>query len=201
LFCDLAARNQPVIDLNTGQGALFYRGDDVEIDVGIGENGALLPPTLSNITSATCQVFHGQNDTNGPLMSCTVAAAAMNLTLTAAQWSGATAAPHAAFIFPNAQTCIPLNGAASQNYWLRITLATADATAKVITLLDGPVTVLDGPVSQAPASSIGNVRFANVGGVPVLQIRNDSDGLFYTVGVENGVGGVAALYLSDAGSN
>jgi len=34
-----------------------------------------------------------------------------------------------------------------------------------------------------------------------LQIRNDSDGLFYTVGVENGVGGVAALYLSDAGSN
>jgi len=201
LFCDLAARNESVIDLNTGQGALFYRGDDVEIDIGIGESGALLPPTLSNITSVTCQLFRSQSDGNAPLMSCTVAAAAMNLTLTAAQWSGATGAPHAAFIFPNAQTGITLNGVASQNYWLRITLLTADVISKVITLLDGPVTVLDGPVSQAPASSIGNVRFANVGGVPVLQIRNDSDGLFYTVGIEAGVGGAPSLYLSDAGSN
>jgi hypothetical protein len=201
LFCDLAARNEPVMDVNTGQGPLFYRGDDVEIDIGIGEGGVLLPPTLSNITSVTCQVFRGQSDANAPLMSCTVAAAAMNLTLTAAQWTAASAAPQAAFIFANAQTYITLNGAASQNYWLRITLLTADATAKVMTLLEGPVTVLDGPVSQAPASSVGNVRFMTVNGVPVLQIRNDSDGLFYTVGIEDGAGGAPAIYLSDVGSN
>ena len=41
LFCDLAARNN-VIDLNTSQGAMFYRGDDIEIDIGIGQSGALL---------------------------------------------------------------------------------------------------------------------------------------------------------------
>ena len=39
LFCDLAARNQAVMDLNTGQAPLFYRGDDVEIDIGMGEDG------------------------------------------------------------------------------------------------------------------------------------------------------------------
>jgi hypothetical protein len=201
LFCDLAARNEPVIDLNTGQAALFYRGDDVELDIGLGEDGVLLTPNLSNIASVTCQLFRAQNDTNAPLMSCTVLAAAMNLTLTAAQWTGAGAAPHAAFIFPNAQTYIPLNGAASQNYWLRITLTTADATAKVMTVLDGPITVLDGPIGAA-SPGVGKVRFTtDVNGNWVLQVQNDSDGKFYTVGVENGVGGTPGLYLSDGGSN
>jgi hypothetical protein len=199
LFCDLAARNEPVIDLNTGQAALFYRGDDVELDIGLGEDGVLLTPNLSNIASVTCQLFRAQNDTNAPLMSCTVLAAAMNLTLTAAQWTGAGAAPHAAFIFPNAQTYIPLNGAASQNYWLRITLTTADATAKVMTVLDGPITVLDGPIGAA-SPGVGKVRFTtDVNGNWVLQVQNDSDGKFYTVGVENGIGGTPALYLSDPG--
>ena len=199
LFCDVAARNQPVTDLNTGQNALFYRGDDVEIDIGIGGNGALLAPSLSNIASVACQVFAKQNDANGPMMSCTVLAAAMNLGLTAAQWAGASAAPHAAFVFSNAQTCIPLNGAASQNYWLRITLQTADATPRTVTLLDGPITVLDGPVSATPAEGLGNARFwTDNNGNVVLQIKNDSDGKFYSVGVENS-NGVPALYLSDTG--
>ena len=152
LFCDLAARNGGLIDLNTGQAPLFYRGDDVEIDIGIGEGGVLLAPTLSNITSVTCQVFAKQNDTNAPMMSCTVLAAAMNLALTSAQWTGDTTPfQHAAFIFPAGQTYIGLAGQASQNYWLRITLLTADAAPKTMTLLVGPVTVLDGPVSSAPA--------------------------------------------------
>jgi len=201
LFCDMAARNCDLIDLNTGQAPLFYRGDDVEIDIGLGEDGALLAPTLSNIMSVTCQVFAKQNDTNAPMMSCTVLAAAMNLTLTAAQWAGDTApGQHAAFVFPNSQTYIPLNGAASQNYWLRITLTTADATAKVITLLDGPVTVLDGPMNASAAPAImGKVRtWTDGSGNLVLQIKNDSDGRFYTVGVEND-NGAPALYLGDTG--
>jgi hypothetical protein len=201
LFCDVAARNAALIDLNTGQAPLFYRGDDVEIDIGIGEGGALLAPTLSNITSVTCQVFASESDTNAPMMSCTVAAAAMNLALTAAQWTGNTTPFfHAAFVFPAGQTYIGLNGVASQNYWLRIMLLTADATAKTITLLGGPITVLDGPVSSAPAgpAGSGNVRFSSVAGSLVIQIKNDSDGKFYALGVEND-NGVPTLYLGDVG--
>jgi len=196
LFCDLAARNQAVTDLSTGQPAFFYRGDDVEMDIGIGQAGALLAPNLSNITSVTCQVFASENDTNPPMMSCTVPAANMNLALTAAQWAAASAAPHAAFIFPNAQTYIPLNGAASQNYWLRVTLLTADATPKLITLLDGPITVLDGPVSAASPPGLSNVRFFTVAGKQVLQILNDTDGFWYSIGLEND-NGVPSLYVSD----
>src|SRR5580692_5633831 len=90
LFCDLAARLQTLVDLNTGLPPQFVRGDDIEIDIGIGANGTLLTPTLTNIASVTCQVFASQNATGAPLMSCNVAAAAMNLSLTAAQWTGDT---------------------------------------------------------------------------------------------------------------
>lgn len=199
LFCDMAARNSDLIDLNTGQAPLFYRGDDVEVDIGLGEDGALLAPSLSNITSVSCQVFAKQNDPNAPLMSCTVPAAAMNLGLTAAEWTGNTAPfCHAAFVFPNSQTGISLNGAASQNYWLRITLLTADATPKVITLADGAITVRDGPVSAASPAPAGNARLWTAGGAQVLQILNDSDGKYYTVGVES-QGGIPTLYVGDTG--
>jgi hypothetical protein len=44
------------------------------------------------------------------------------------------------------------------------------------------------------------VRFTtDANGNWVLQVRNDSDGKFYTVGVENGAGGEPSLYLSDEG--
>jgi len=196
----MAARNQPLIDINMGQAPLFYRGDDVEIDIGIGENGALLAPTLSNILSVTCQVFAKQNDASAPLMSGTASAAAMNLGLTAAQWSGNTAPYfHAGFIFPNSQTYISLGGAPSQNYWLRMTLATADG--KMFTLADGTITVLDGPVNGSAAPAItGNARtWTDGSGNLVLQIRNDSDGKYYTVGIENN-NGVPSLYLGDIGN-
>jgi len=199
LFCDLAARNQALVDLSTGQAPLFYRGDDVEIDIGIGAAGALLTPSLSNITSVTCQLFVGENDTGAAMMSCTVPAAAMNLALTAAQWTNETTPFfHAAFVFPNTATAVPLNGAASANYWLRITLATADTAPKQITLLSGAITVLDGPIATSSPAGMSHARFATVAGRQVLQILNDSDGKFYTVGIEND-NGAPALYLGDTG--
>ena len=68
-----------------------------------------------------------------------------------------------------------------------------------MTLLDGPITVLDGPVNATPAPALGNARFwTDSSGNLVLQIKNDSDGKFYTVGVEN-ANGAPALYLGDTG--
>ena len=61
------------------------------------------------------------------------------------------------------------------------------------------MTVLDGPVNATPAAGLGNARFwtDNSGNV-VLQIKNDSDGKFYSVGIEN-ANGTPALYLGDMG--
>jgi hypothetical protein len=195
LFCDLAARNN-VIDLNTSQGAMFYRGDDIEIDIGIGQNGALLT-SLGNLASVTCQVFQSETDTNPPMMSGTVLASGMNLGLTQSQWSNNTSPfYHAAFVFPNSQTAVSLNGQATVNYWLRLLAQTTDTPAKIITLLDGPVTVKDGPVSMASAPAAAWFRFQTVAGNIVPQLYDPVSGHYYNLEIDT-VGGVRALSLGD----
>lgn len=99
LLCDLYNRGN-TIDLNTGQPAQFYRGDDIEIDIGIGTNGALYTNTIVNYSNIACSVFRGQNDTNPPMMQAVVYATNFNTGLTAAEWTNNTAPfYHAAFLF------------------------------------------------------------------------------------------------------
>ncbi len=197
LFCDLAARNN-VIDLNTSQGAMFYRGDDIEIDIGIGQSGALLT-SLGNIASVTCQVFQSETDPSAPMMSATLLAGAMNLSLTQAQWTNDTAPYcHAAFVFPNSQTAISLNGQASVNYWLRLYAQTTDAPAKIITLLDGPVTVKDGPVSSLSGPVVNGMKLVTDGAVPnVPALYDPVSGHYYALEIDT-VDGARTLSLGDA---
>jgi hypothetical protein len=195
LFCDLAARNN-VIDLNTSQGAMFYRGDDVEIDIGLGQNGALLT-SLGNVDSVTCQIFQSETDTNPPMMSGTVLAANMNLGLTQTEWSNNTSPfYHAAFDFPNSQTAVSLNGQATVNYWLRILAQTTDTPAKIITLLDGPITVKDGPISTASPPVPAWFRFYTVAGNVVPQLYDPASGHYYNLEIDT-VGGVRTLSVGD----
>ena len=197
LFCDLAARNN-LVDLNTSQGPMFYRGDDIEIDIGLGQNGALLT-SLGNVASVTCQLFQSESDTNPPMMSGTVLAAAMNLGLTQVEWSNNTSPYyHAAFVFPNSQTAVNLGGQAAVNYWLRILAQTTDAPAKIITLLDGPITVKDGPISTVSAPSPAWFRFYTVAGNAVPQIYDPVSGHYYTLEIDT-IGGVRTLSLGDTG--
>ncbi len=197
LFCDLAAPAN-LLDLNRGQPPSFYRGDDVEIDIGLGESGNLLT-SLSNVASVTAQVFASANDTTGPMMSSTVAAANMNLGLTQTEWSN-DSAPfyHAAFLFPNSQTAISLGGQASVNYWLHITAQTTDTVPKIITLLDGPITVRDGPIIAASPPPAAALRFYTVSGQIVPQLLDSTSGLYHTLAIYND-GGVLTLQLSDQG--
>lgn len=195
LFCDLATRNN-VIDLNTSQGAIFYRGDDVEIDIGIGQNGTLLT-SLGNVSSVTCQIFQSETDSNAPMMSSTVLAAGMNLGLTQAEWTNNTSPYcHAAFVFPNSQTAINLNGQAAVNYWLRILAQTTDSPAKIITLLDGPVTVKDGPIASASPPTAAWFRFYTVAGNIVPQLYDPTSSHYYNLEIDT-VGGTRTLTLGD----
>ncbi len=195
LFCDLVAPGA-LNDLNrNSQPPSFYRGDDIEIDIGLGQAGALLT-SLANVASVTCQVFLSENDTTAPQMACTVLAASMNLTLTGPQWTAASAAPHAAFVFPNAQTAISLGGQASANFWLRVTVATTDSPAKIITALDGPITVRDGPISTASVPPSPGFRMFTVAGIPVPQLYDATAAGWRTLAIYND-SGVPTLQLSD----
>jgi hypothetical protein len=203
LFCDLASPSNQQ-DLNRGsQPPVFYRGDDIEIDIGIGQNGSLLTPLAGSgaggIASVTAQLFQTENDTNNPMMAGTVLAANMNLTLTQANWNaGGSANSHASFIFPNSQTAVSLNGLASVNYWLRITAQTTDTTPKSITLLDGFITVRDGPIPTLSIPPLAQFRTYSVDGQVVPQLLDTSTGLYHTLAIYND-GGVLTLQLSDQG--
>jgi hypothetical protein len=196
LFCDLASPGS-LNDLNRfSQPPAFYRGDDIEIDIGLGENGSLLT-SLSNVASVTCQLFAAENDTNPPMMSCTTST--LNTGLTQTEWTNNTTPYyHAAFLFTNSQTAINLGGASSVNYWLRISALTSDSPAKMLTLLDGPITVKDGPISAFNAPSLASLRLYNVGGQIVPQLLDASTGLYHTLSILN-EGGVLTLQLSDTG--
>jgi hypothetical protein len=196
LFCDLASPGS-LNDLNrNSQPPSFYRGDDIEIDIGLGENGNLLT-SLGNVASVTCQVFAAENDANAPMMSCTTTI--INTGLTQVEWTNNTTPYyHAAFIFPNSQTAISLGGAASVNYWLRITAQTTDSPAKNITLLDGLITVQDGPISSASVPPLAQFRSYTVAGQIVLQLLDTTTGLYHTLAIYNN-GGVLTLQLSDQG--
>lgn len=195
LFCDLEARAL-VFDLASEGAATFYRGDDIEIDIGIGQGGALLT-SLGNVASVTCQLFAAENDTNPPMMAATVAAAQMNLALTQLQWTqNTTPFCHAAFVFANAVTAISLGGADSQNYWLRITALTSDSPPKTITLLDGPILVKDGPISAVSSVPPAYFRLYTVGGNVVPQIYDPVSAHYYNLEIDT-VGGVRTLSLGD----
>src|SRR5579872_1123474 len=156
LLCDIYNRAN-TIDLNTGQPAQFYRGDDIEIDIGVGTNGALYTNTIVNYSNIVCSVFRAQNDTNSPMMQAVAYATNFNTGLTAAQWTN-NAAPfyHAAFLFTGTQTAIPLSGNSSASYWLRIDALTTNNPTRTLTLEDGPITVFDGPISSlAPPIATG----------------------------------------------
>jgi hypothetical protein len=203
LFCDAAAPAN-LTDLNrNSQPPSFYRGDDIEIDIGIGQNGSLLTSLASSgaggVACVTLQIFATENDANAPMISATVLGSAMNLRLTQAEWTnGTTPFYHAAFVIPGSQTAVSLNGLPSVNYWLRITATTTDTTPKTITLLDGPITVRDGPISTASVPPLAQFRSYVVAGQTVLQLLDTTTGLYYTVAILN-TGGVRTLQLSDQG--
>jgi hypothetical protein len=203
LFCDQVSPSN-LQDLNRGsQPPSFYRGDDIEIDIGIGQNGSLLTPLAASgaggIASVTAQLFQSENDTNNPMMACTVLAANMNLALTQVNWNaGGSANSHASFIFPNSQTAVNLSGLAAVNYWLRITAQTTDSTPKTITLIDGPITVRDGPITSLSVPTGAAFRMFTVAGQNVPQLLDASTGLYHTLSVYND-SGVLTLQLSDQG--
>ena len=191
-----------VLDLNTGQPPAFYRGTDIAVGIGIAQNGAILPPGnafMARIASVTCQVFLAENDGTPNQMSCNVLAAAMNLALTQQQWTNESAAAHAVFVFPNAQTAIAIpNGGASANLWLRIFATTSDATPQIWPLIEGPINIKDSPVTALSVPPLAGAKFMTVNGNLEFMILDRNTGLYHIATAVN-VAGDEVWELSDQG--
>ena len=189
LFCDKSTPNR-FTDLVSGLAPQFYRGDDIEIDVALGQGGAIYT-TFDNFTSITLQIFQSQTDVTAPQISAVVLKAAMTTGLTQAQWNNntntgspavspilPTTYQHAAFRIPNAQTGLDLGGQPSVPFWLRITAQFVDPITSAVdeeTFLDGPINVLDGPNTSLSALPAQGFKIVTVNGQQQIAVQ-DSNG-------------------------
>jgi hypothetical protein len=155
IAADAAVRKSAFIpDLNNNNASLsFVRGDDVTFEIGLFQNGRFYT-NLYQLTNLTLQVFTAQNTTNGPLMAQSVTNSVgspwWNTNCTLGGWTSNSLPDtnwQAEFYFPGMQTSIPLNGQASQTYWLRLVALTTNN--HTVTFMEGPITVYDGPYLQS----------------------------------------------------
>jgi hypothetical protein len=208
LACDIANPFEALIDLSNETAPFFVRGDDIQFDIGIFENGSLMNGLLASgpgaIASVTLQLFLVQNDANPAQMAQSTSA--INIGLTTSQWnqgsqasSGGSSNAHCSFVFPNAQTVINLNGGTSLGLWLRIYATTADTPSKRITIAEGNMTVKDGPINLGSViSPTVGWRLSTVNGVVVPQWYDPVGALWHTVQILNTMG-TFTLQVSDQG--
>jgi hypothetical protein len=203
---DSAIRYNPsILDSNTLNSIQFIRGDFVTFDCGIFDK-AVFRSNLTQFTTATLQIFDTQNSTNSPLMSATVTNGAgtnngWNPNCQYTNWSSNSPLSltnwNFEFNFSDAQTSITLNGQAAQGYWLRLFATTTDATPRIITYLEGPVTVYDGPISSSPSVPSAWFRVGiDVFGNEQPQIYDPVSGHYYNLEVDT-IGGIRTLSLGD----
>ncbi len=116
----------------------FWKAGALRIEAAIFDRST--PLDLSNITSITLRV-RGSQTGGAHLMESTVAAAALNLTLTAAQWDAGTH-QHAVFTFTESDTNLDvLANRTSKQLWLVLTALQNDG--RRIILGAGPIILHD----------------------------------------------------------
>lgn len=113
-----------LVDVFSGANPEIWRGNDVQIEVGLFLDGTLIED-VSNIDSLTVEVKDASDIDGTALMTKTIAAAAINQTLTSDQWDGNDQANcHALVPFTAAETNISLSDATSKTCWIVVSVIT-----------------------------------------------------------------------------
>lgn len=146
-----------VTDINTGQAIQFIRGDFLNIDFGMFDNGSFRT-NLSYFTNISLGVWSAQNTTNSPLMFQTITNTNALTAGTNGLWNAACTSNNwisnpppsltnfsMEFQFSDAQSSLPLGGEAAASFWLRV--AALSTNGRNVTYLECPITVYDGPIN------------------------------------------------------
>jgi hypothetical protein len=165
IAADAANFNSP-LDVNSRATPQFWRGNDIEFDIGVFFNGTL--ESVANIASLTVEIrvpgpAGGAPDPSStPLMSATVTSGSLDNTVTQDTWNDGSK-QHAVVAFTAAQSNI-----AAGPQWLSLWVVTTDNPGRVITLAAGPVRVLEdgcGLTTSAPAPDNTYYTSAQVDGL------------------------------------
>ncbi len=210
-----AARFDAPLEVNRRATPQFWRGNDVQFELGVFNNGEL--QSVANLASVTVEIKALGASGSAPaastaaLMAKTVLAGALDNSLDQASWDDGSK-QHALIAFTAAESAI-----AAGARWLTIYATTTDTTPRTITLCAGPIKVLEsgaGFPSDPPdeintyptlavadarylqtAPSGGNFRFKSGN---IIQVFNPDTNLYHDVFVKV-VGGVPTLMTADTG--
>lgn len=163
------------IDDNTGEAPRFWRGQDVEVQVGI-FNSVNIPIDLSNVSELQLTI---RESSTSPYAYASTLSGTIIPVISYSSWSAGTA-QQASFDLTAALTDLPLEGQQSMELWMQIVGYTSTGTQLVYGA--GPITVynpgaysppsLPGVVAeQSVSNSTGNTTILPVGQVNTVFVN------------------------------
>ena len=120
----LADQDGPVKDYLTGATPTLWRGNDVQIELGLFFGADVV--NVSNISSITLEAKASQTTSDAPVIAQTVDV--LDNTLTASTWTDRSK-QHALIALTAAETNLDLDGAVEKSYWLTISAITTEGYA------------------------------------------------------------------------
>ena len=181
---NILSRGSLLTDVLTGTTAQFWQSEDVQVELGIYSAG-VIAADLSNCASVTFLVKDKANLSGSALLSQTILAASMDLTVSDADWvSGA--AQHAVFVFTAAETNVALTGAAAKTLTWFFYMTTTDAPARRIPLGKGDALLSDSGYGDLGAQTVlaPGARMKD----SKLQVQCVDDSLYYDLRVRKVAG-------------
>lgn len=145
------SQSSPFVDVLTGSTPDFWRGEDVQFELAFYYGSALAD--LTEFDDLILMIKDASRD-GAPLVSVTIHAADLNLTLTTAQWEAGTG-EHCTVAISSAETNFDLGGADSVRYWLVLFATTTNVPPRLITLGGTHVNVLENGYTEAPTVTAG----------------------------------------------
>jgi hypothetical protein len=135
------APDYEVKDIFTAAKPAVWRGNDLQIEIGI-HMAAALVTDISNFASLTVRILSDSTASAASLVSKTLSAGDLNGSLTAEQWSAGTH-QHATVSFSGEETSPVLGSSLSKQFWMVVSGVTNDSPGRAITLCATTITIYE----------------------------------------------------------
>jgi hypothetical protein len=146
-----ASKQMSPLDALTGQTPDFWRGDDLQLELGLFWGTVL--SDVSNIASLTVEFKPNANRTGTPLMAKTVYE--FDTAVDGTSWSNESR-QHVVVPFTATETALDMNGAVQMTLWCVIHALTKDEPARRIVWGAGPITISEPGIGGAAGPAPGD---------------------------------------------
>ena len=182
LQVDSAKIGQPIIDLNTGQTPVIFAGTDVQIEIGLFQNGALLD--VGNLAHLQIDLKNTGNLLGASVLTVTVNV--LDNSTSFGAWNSGVQ-QHALVTLSNAQTNLGIPS--QQTYTLVISATTTDNPGRIIVFGSTQLTITPTGINSGgnPAPAIPTFYTGNQADARYLQLAASGQSISQPVTLAQGV--------------